>query len=141
MTLSKKQREQLLKQHCSVINDDDAIDPRHYFYNKRQHHRKYRKVFQLCRQVNDTLQMVLTGGNEKLDGLAIVDVVPAPDSRRMLVILGLDPGTVVKSAAEVEQIMEQPQLETPRLRAEIARTINRKKTPNLVFEIAKISFG
>ena len=140
MTLSKKQREQLLKQHCGVINDDDAIDPRHYFYNKRKHNRKYRKVFQLCRQVNDTLQMVLTDGNERL-GLAIVDVVPAPDSRRMLVILGLAPGTVVKSAADVEQIMEQLQLETPRLRSEIARTINRKKTPNLVFEIAKISFG
>lgn len=141
MSLNRKQREQLLKQHCGVINNDDAIDPRHYFHNKRKHNRKYRKVFQLCRQVSDTLQMVLTETNEMLDGLAIVDVVPAPDSRRMLVILGLDPGTKVKSAGEVELIMEQLQLETPRLRAEIARTINRKKTPNLVFEIAKISFG
>ena len=141
MSLSKKQREQLLKQHCGVINSDDAIDPRHYFYNKRKHNRKYRKVFQLCRQVADTLQMVLTEGNETLDGLTLVDVVPAPDSRRMLVILGLDPGVIVKSGSEVELIMEQLQQETPRLRAEIARTINRKKTPNLVFEIAKITFG
>ena len=140
MSLSKKQREQLLKQHCGVINSDDAVDPRHYFYNKRKHHRKYRKVFQLCRQVADTLQMVLTDGNETLDGLTVVDVVPAPDSRRMLVLLGLDPGIVIESASEVELIMQQLQLETPRLRAEIARTINRKKTPNLVFEIAKISF-
>ena len=91
MTLSKKQREQFLKQHCGVINDDDAIDPRHYFYNKRKHNRKYRKVFQLCRQVNDTLQMVLTDGNERLDGLAIVDVVPAPDSRRMFCLLYTSP--------------------------------------------------
>ena len=141
MSLSKKQREQLLKQHCGVINSDDAIDPRHYFYNKRKHNRKYRKVFQLCRQVADTLQMVLTDGNETLDGLTLVDVVPAPDSRRMLVILGLDPGVSVKAGSEVELIMEQLQQETPRLRAEIARTINRKKTPNLVFEIAKITFG
>ncbi len=141
MSLSKKQRKQLLRQHCGVINSDDAIDPRHYFYNKRKHSRKYRKVFQLCRQVNDTLQMVLTDGNEMLDGLAIVDVVPAPDSRRMLVILGIDPSRVIQSAAEVEQIMEQLQLESPRLRAEIARSINRRKTPNLVFEIAKISFS
>ena len=140
MSLSKKQREQLLRQHCGVINSDDAIDPRHYFYNKRKHSQKYRKVFQLCRQVADTLQMVLTDGNETLDGLTIVDVVPAPDSRRMLVILGLDPGVIVKSGSEVELIMEQLQLETPRLRAEIAQTINRKKTPNLVFEIAKITF-
>ena len=59
----------------------------------------------------------------------------------MLVILGLDPGVSVKSGSEVELIMEQLQQETPRLRAEIARTISRKKTPNLVFEIAKITFG
>ena len=141
MSLSKKQREQLLKQHCGVINNDDAIDPRHYFYNKRKHNQKYRKVFQLCRQVADTLQLVLTDGNETLDGLTVVDVVPAPDSRRMLVILALEPGIVINSSSKVELIMEQLQLETPRLRAEIARTINRRKTPNLVFEIAKMNFG
>ena len=139
MSLSKKQREQLLKQHCGAINNDDAIDPKHYFYNKRKHHRKYRKVFQLCRQVSDTLHMVLTGGNDTLDGLTVVDVVPAPDARRMLVVLALDPGVIIESASKVALIMKQLQLETPRLRAEIARTINRKKTPNLVFEITKIT--
>lgn len=139
MTLSKKERERLLKQHCGAINDDDAIDPRHYFYNKRKHSRKYRKVFQLCRQVSDTLHMVLTDGCPPLDGLSVVDVVPAPDSRRMLVLLGLDQTVKINSATDVEAIMAELQQQTPRLRAEISRTINRRKTPQLVFEIAKMA--
>ena len=138
MTLSKKERERLLKQHCGVINDDDAIGPRHYFYNKRKHNKKHRKVFQLCRQVSDTLHMVLSDGSPLLDGLSVVDVVPAPDSRRMLVILGLDKAVKIESATDVEAIMAELQLQTPRLRAEISRTINRRKTPQLVFEISKI---
>ena len=137
MSLSKKQREQLLKQHCGVINNDDAIDPRHCFYNKRKHNPKHRKVFQLCRQVSDTLHMVLGDGDPMLDGLSVVDVVPAPDSRRLLVILSLDSSLDKITGSEIESIMQHLQSQTPRLRSEIARTISRRKTPNLVFEIAK----
>ena len=78
MRLSKKERERILKQVCGVVNEDDAIDPRHYFYNKRKSGNKHRKAFQLCRQVADTLQLVLTDGDPELDGLTIVDVIPAP---------------------------------------------------------------
>ena len=137
MSLSKKQREQLLRKHCGVINNDDAIDPRHYFYNKRKHDPKHRKIFQLCRQVADTLHMVLGDGDPVLDDLSVVDVVPAPDSRRMLVILKLDAALDEITASEIESIMQRLQLQTPRLRSEIARSISRRKTPNLVFEIAK----
>lgn len=134
MRLSKKERERILKQMCGVINDDDAIDPRHYFYNKRKGKPKFRKAYQLCRQVSDTLQLVLTGNDPLLDGLRIVDVVPAPDSRRMLVILGL-PKDEVDSATQVEAIMDCLRTHIPRLRSEIARSISRRKTPQLVFEI------
>ena len=137
MGLNKKQRERLLKQHCGVINEDDAIDPRHYFYNKRKPNRKYRKAFQLCRQVLETLHLVLTDDDPGLEGLNVVDVVPAPDSRRMLVLLSLDPAMKVTSANQIEEVMDCLQSHVPRLRSEIARTINRKKTPNLVFEITK----
>ena len=134
MRLSKKERERVLKQSCGIINDDDAIDPRHYFSNKRKSKAKYRKAYQLCRQVADTLQLVLTNGDPELDGLTVLDVVPAPDSRRMLVLLGL-PAVQVKSASEVDAIMKRLQTHVPRLRSEIARSINRRKTPQLLFEI------
>ncbi len=134
MSLSKKERARVLKQHCGVINEDDAVDPRHYFYNKRSGKDKFRKAFQLCRQVSETLQMVLTGDDPMLDGLTIVDVVPAPDSRRMLVIVGLDAASV-ESASQMQEIHQQLSRHVPRLRGEIARSINRRKTPQLVFEI------
>jgi ribosome-binding factor A len=132
--LSKKQRETILQQVCGVIQDDDAIDPRHYFFNKRKAKDKYRKAFQLCRQVAETLCLVLADGDRLLEELRIVDVVPAPDARRLLVIVGL-PVSCVESAAQVEQIMTRLKEQTPRLRAEIARSINRRKTPQLMFEI------
>ena len=134
MRLSKTERERVLKQVCGVINDDDAIDPKHYFYNKRKSKNEFRKAHQLCRQVSETLQLVLTGGDPILDGLVVVDVVPAPDARRLLVILGLNRNDV-DSASQIESIMGQLQDHVPRLRSEIARSINRRKTPQLTFEI------
>ena len=134
MRLNKKQREQILRQHCGIIRDDDAIDPRHYFANKRKSKSKHRKAFQLCRQVSDTLQLVLTDDDPVLEGLAVVDVVPAPDSRRMLVILGVD-SDMVLSATQIEEMMVRLREHTPRLRSEVARTISRRKTPQLMFEI------
>lgn len=137
MSLNKKQREQLLRKHCGTINNDDAIDPRHYFYNKRKSKDKFRKSFQLCRQVADTLHLTLTDGVPELEGLSVIDVVPAPDSRRMLVILAMD-ASIATSASSVENVMAILQLNIPRLRSEIARSINRKKTPQLIFEVSKI---
>lgn len=110
------------------------MDPRHYFYNKRRGKDKFRKAFQLCRQISETLQMVLTDGDPMLDGLTVVDVLPAPDARRMLVIVGLDADSVT-SATELEEVHQRLTAHLPRLRSEIARSISRRKTPQLVFEI------
>ena len=126
-----------MKQHCGAINDDDAIDPRHYFYNKRKPNRKFRKAFQLCRQVADTLHLVLTNNDPDLEILSVVDVVPAPDARRMLVLISVDSAGEPMSASDIESTMAVLQSHVPRLRSEIARSINRKKTPNLIFEVAK----
>ena len=142
MTLNQRERQILLKKHCGVINSDDAIDPRHYFYNKRKPNRKYRKAYQLCRQVLDTLQLTLATEDEPLlAGLTVVDVVPAPDSSRMLVILQPGIGELISCASQAEQIMKCLDQHRPRLRSEIARSINRRKTPNLIFELAKLKPG
>lgn len=135
MPLSKKEREQLLKKHCGVIQSDDAIDPKHYFYNKRKAGNSYRKVFQLCRQVESTLHLTLNEGNPNLE-LDVIDVVPAPDSKRMLVIVRPATGRTIESATDAEALMKGLREQLPRLRAEIARSTHRRRTPTLVFELA-----
>ncbi|MFK7817832.1 MAG: hypothetical protein AB8G99_03885, partial [Planctomycetaceae bacterium] len=69
-----------------------------------------------------------------LDGLTIVDVVPATDARRMLVIVAMDADSV-DSASELEELHQRLTAHLPRLRSEIAQSISRRKTPQLVFEI------
>ena len=135
--LTRKQRERLLRENCGAINDDDAIDPRHYFYNKRKSKSKFRKVYQLCRQVMETLQLVLVNGMDELEDLKVVDVLPAPDSRRLLVVLELDRADM-PSTTQVDQWIEILTKEVPRLRFEISQSIHRRKTPQLTFEFARM---
>ena len=139
MRLNKKQRERLLRENCGAVHEDDAIDPRHYLFNKRKSRNKHRKVFQLCRQVADTLAFVLVNNDRELEGLSVVDVLPAPDARKLLVIVAMPSDWVVDSGSELNAKLSCLQEQVPRLRAEIARSINRSKTPQLVFELARLT--
>ena len=144
MSLSKRQREQLLR-NCGNINEDDAIDPRTYFKSARQT-KMDRKAMQLAKQIAETLQLVLTDNHSELDGLSVLNVIPAPDSRRMLVTVAWDfsgPSDEEQpnQRDQRDQLMAQLQMHVPRLRAEIAQSITRKKTPQLTFEIVPISSG
>ena len=137
MPLNKKQRQRLLQENCRAISDDDAIDPRHYFYNKRKSKSKFRKVYQLCRQIRDTLQLTLADNEPQLQELSVIEVVPAPDARRVLVLLQWNREDL-PTAAEVEQLMKLLAAQIPRLRYEIAQSINRSKTPQLTFELSQL---
>ena len=141
MSLSKRQREQLLRRHCGNINEDDAIDPRTYFKAGRQT-KMDRKAMQLAKQIAETLQLVLTDDHSELDGLSVLNVIPAPDSRRMLVTVAWDCSVQNDDQpTQHDQLMSELQQHVPRLRAEIARSITRKKTPQLTFEIVPVRSG
>lgn len=91
-----------------------------------------RKDLQLCRQVADTLQLVLGDcGDDCLRDLHVVRVVPAPDASQLLVIVGSPPG---ETPAEPRAVMERLQARAPAFRAEVARAITRKRAPALLFE-------
>jgi ribosome-binding factor A len=110
---------------------EDGLDPRDYFKPTRQK-RDTRKDWQLCRQVFETLNYVLSGDShdEVLQGLLVSEVVPAPDATRMLVtVQSLD--VVVDPTA----ILQSLHLAMGRLRAEVARSISRRKVPELAFQI------
>ena len=91
MTLDKRTRQQLLD-YCGQLHDDDAVDPREYFKKTPKSDPQGRKSKQLCRQVAETLDMVLSGEcrDERLQSLHVISVEPAPDTSRMLVTVESD---------------------------------------------------
>ena len=121
--------------HSPVSNvgsqDVDAIaDDAGRFCN----HKENRKAKQLCRQVLETLDLVLSGDcrDELLQSLHVVSVVAAPNSSRLLVTVFAD---LPIEEFDPLEILESLQRQTGRLRCEIAASINRKRVPSLAFHV------
>ncbi|QDT55363.1 ribosome-binding factor A [Caulifigura coniformis] len=133
MALHRRQREQL-RALCGELHEDDGVDPRRYFRPARQRDQDHRKSRQLCRQVQRTLDLVLTGEtrDELLASLKVVSVLPGRDASQLLVTVTAD---VPPDQFRREQIEAQLALVQGRLRSEIAAAITRKKTPVLTFQI------
>lgn len=91
-----------------------------------------RKDLQLCRQVADTLQLVLGDcGDDVLRDLHVVRVVPAPDASQLLVIVGSPPG---EPPAAPREVLDRLHEHAAAFRAEVAHAITRKRAPSLLFE-------
>jgi ribosome-binding factor A len=92
-----------------------------------------RKTLQLCKQVERTLMGVLAGetGDDVLRDLLVLKVVPAPDSSRLLAFVqyqgpeSTDLPTILTSLADARAL----------LRNEVAAAINRRKAPDLAFQV------
>jgi len=97
-------------------------------------HKEIRKAKQLCRQVAETLDLVLSGDcrDELLQSLHVISVVPAPNSSRLLVTVSADLPVEEFNRQEILELLER---QTGRLRAEAAASINRKRVPALVFHV------
>ncbi len=91
--------------------------------NESQSHGRQaeRKTRQFCRQVQRALNLALADRE-----VFVEEVVPAPDCGRLLVFVALPVDAGVESIATLG-------LEAPRLRAEVALAITRKRAPELCF--------
>lgn len=111
---------------------EDGTDPR-VFFDRRQPRRKGgRKALQLCAQVSRALSYALSDCDDDiLRNLYIDSVVPAPDEKRLMV-------TVINSLGSEPppEVLEHLHLHYGRLRGEVARSIHRKRAPELSFQVA-----
>jgi ribosome-binding factor A len=86
-----------------------------------------RKGRQLCAQVKDALHAALAGcADPVLQSLAVLEVQPAPHTGRLRVIMTADDRAAAEAALRRAAGF---------LRAEVAAAINRRYTPELVFEV------
>jgi ribosome-binding factor A len=131
MSRRKSSRRQL-QALCGEVHPDDGVDPRDLFRSPTNRKVTNRKTLQLCSQVADTLNLVLSGecADDVLQSLHVVAVQPAPNASQLLVVvspssaaLDLDPLAVLERLARANG----------RLRSEVAAAIVRKRAPQLVF--------
>jgi ribosome-binding factor A len=131
--MKRKPSRKILESLCGQPGPEDGVDPRDFFKPTRNR-RTDRKDWQLCRQVSESLGYVLSGEcrDAALSGLIIDQVVPAPDSHRLLV-------TIHPYAPDEdfnpERVLERLQQSLGWLRSEVARSISRRKVPDLVFQV------
>jgi ribosome-binding factor A len=133
MTLNKRQREQM-RALCEELREDDGIDPRNFFKPSRNRDKEHRKAKQLCRQVQKTLDLVLSGEvqDDSISGLKIVSIIPGADSSQLLVRVVADVPAAELDRADIERRLTTVE---GQLRSAVAQAITRKKTPMLVFQI------
>jgi ribosome-binding factor A len=93
-----------------------------------------RKTLQLCGQVADTLNYVLSGEcyDDVLRNVYVVKVEPAPDASQLLVTVApYDPN----DPAPLDVILARLGHASGLLRREVAATISRRKAPQLLFRV------
>lgn len=132
MPISKRKREELLAL-CGQLNEDDAVDPREFF--RKKYRSKDSKALRLCKQVADTLSLVLAGeiADELLQSLEVFSVQPAPSTKRLLVVVR--PLSDIRDKTTPDEIVQKLTSVSGVLRSEVAAAISRRKMPSLVFEV------
>ena len=113
---------------------DGEADPGVYFGETERSRKANWKALQLGKQVERAASLTLASEceSEALAGAAVVSVEPAPDASRLRVVVCLASGTNAETMAEARAALAAW---VPAVRAEVARSIHRKRVPEIVFEL------
>jgi hypothetical protein len=112
----------------------EEVDPG-LFFDETDRSRKGRwKAMQLCKQVERAATVTLAGDCTSLAliGASVAAVAPAPDCGRLLVTVVLAPG---RGLPDLEEAGAALRRSGPAFRQEAARSIHRKRAPELFFDV------
>lgn len=108
------------------LDPEDGVPTRQRCREERRHDRSSARQRRLCGQVARAITIALpTAHDPRLRSLLVVEVVPAPDLRRLEVRIAAPPGQAV-DGLEVRLGLARSWL-----REEVTQTINRKRAPEL----------
>jgi ribosome-binding factor A len=125
-----------LKQHKRRFEQIEFVDPEFVdalcesdSASRSSDRQAQRKTQQFCRQVQRALNLALadSDGLDGMSGLFVEGVSPAPDCGRLLVHV------LVSADRSVADAIDALRRAAPRLRAEVAKAITRKRAPELSF--------
>lgn len=130
---NQRRRSSNIHDHCQSLYEDDGVDPRRYFRSKG-FDEAGNKNRRFCGHIAKTLNVILaSSGNPVLAGLFVVDVLPAPNLRRLEVVVD---ATQVEAGLTGETIKIELHGGSHYLRSEVGRAIMRKYVPELFFRLA-----
>lgn len=133
MTLKRPSRRQL-RALCGEVHPDDGIDPRELARKWPPRVKTHRKAWQLCGQVAEALELVLSGqADDALRNLQVVSVEPAPDTTRLAVTVRVHPPS---KDVDPRHVLEHLALASGRLRCAVGESITRRRVPALSFRLA-----
>ncbi len=132
MSFERKRRRGKQPPPCDQLGPDDGIDPRIYFRNEPRRRGDDRKVRQLCAQAARALQFAFAGlcRDPILQQLDVVSVEPAPDARRLRVIV-----RPCGEGASVSEVQERLAEAYPLLRSAVAAEVRRRRAPELLLQV------
>jgi hypothetical protein len=115
------------------VRPDEEADPRRFFDETDRSGKRNWKVQQLCKQV-ERAAVTLAGAREgdALLGATVAFVEPAPDSSRLMATVVLAPGRGAEDLAPAKAALARS---SAAFREEVARTIHRKRVPEIVFDV------
>ncbi len=130
---AKRSSRRNLSADCAEVHPEDGSDPKDFFRTEKYARKPDRKTQQLCRQVAETLNQVLSGecDDDLLRELQVIAVAPAPDASQLLVMVGplLTDQLVLPNDA-----LARLELASGQLRSSVAAAISRRRTPKLLFQ-------
>ena len=113
---------------------EDDLQNAEEFFGKSRRHKNDRKLQQLCRQVQRTIDLSLHEcGDDLLRDLMVHSVHPAPDASRLMV--AVYPVLTAPQQIDVADILGRLARVASRLRHEVAIAITRKRAPELLFRV------
>ena len=112
----------------------DEPDPDVFFGETAPSRKGAFKALQLCKQVERAVSVTLASEwlDDVLVGACVVSVDPAPDASRLLVVVLLAPGRDLDAIGPARAALQAASSE---FRAEVARSIHRKRVPEVVFDV------
>jgi len=109
-------------------------DPGVFFGETERSRKTNWKALQLCKQVEHAASLALASECESdaLEGAVVVCVEPAPDAGRLRIVVCLAAAVSAEGIVEARAALARS---APSFRAEVARSIHRKRVPEIVFEL------